>query len=1275
MEGPPSKQKPRINDTGISTLHDPKEAIADIIFVHGLQGHPRKTWTCNSTAPNLENSNKTTRISPWGIRKLLSFKHKIGSEDGHEHRTHEVFWPLDLLPGDCSNARILTWGYDSKVSHYFSGPASQSNITAHAKNLLAALRICRLGSQQRSLIFVAHSLGGIIVKDVLRRAATDTEFDMKDIYASTEAILFLGTPHRGSGKAEIAEVLRKIVSVSGFDTTNQNIRSLQIDSTELELIHELFMRLYGQNDRHFKVLTFQEAKGVTGISYLKMNERVVEPFSSSLTGTEPTQTINANHMSMCRYPSRDDEGYRQVSGEIQILISNIQKRKEHDLLEMERNIANLKTGSPSQMTTASAASSLNDVERKCMALLTQNTQNVAEYKSSLPSRVEGTCQWILSNSQYRDWSLQNETCLLWISGYPGSGKTILSAYLLEYLSAGELSPGLRTTLCYFFCDEKIDTQRDGKAILRSIIHQLPVRRRLLIKYVKTAYDFHGPQFDRSFNELWRIFVAMAGDKRIGPISVIIDAIDECEERTRERFLRSIVELIDRSRSTGSSTPCIRFLITSRPFLGRVYTTNYLQIDQSQSHIEQDLRLVIQTKVDGIAKRTQCKPAARAYLENALYSKADRTFLWVMLVLHLLERSLLASQRDFMRIIDELPNNLTTTYERFLQGISTEYQTLATRLLHFLVGSSRPLTLDEMRILIAVQDHHRNVAEVEEDAQPNMRKTIEGVLGPLVRVWDSRIYLVHQSLKEFLHGLLTRTESPLSATYGIDPSKANLLLAKACVSYLLLEDFKDDLFSKDRSDTTGSPDSTLTIHDDVGSIEQTWDPFDLGEDNLFKDSEESEAEACVSITTQYLLFGYAARHWAEHFLSAGSISPPELQESVNLLSNGSSSIGLNWLRFYWHYAEMHMSCPRDFSSVVTASYFGHLSSLKFLLRKGISIESDIGAYSVYWASRMGHRDVVDLLLREEISPDKRIVDGQNALIAAVQFNRLDVVKRLLKDEGFIFERNEYRVNHAAMGGRTPLSIAACNGFVDVARQLLQHSQIQPDIADIGHWTPLFWSVAGKNLDMVRLLITDGRVSVIHADRSGRNTLSWAASAGELELVRYLMSLKDVRADEPDHKGRSALSWAAGNGHMETVAFLLRSGRVDQSRKDRDGRSALSWACAGGHHKVVKYWIQHDSHGIDEEDVDGWTPLAWALLNNAPQTVQILLDSGLLDVNKKDRSGRSALSFAAGYGYLDIVEILLKIKGIDVEGKDNEGRTPLSRATRHPEIVKKLQGLKQ
>ena len=69
-------------------------------------------------------------------------------------------------------------------------------------------------------------------------------------------------------------MVRKIVSISGLDTTDQNIRALQVNSTEFELIHELFMKLYDQQDRHFKVFTFQEAKGVTGINYLGFNERV-----------------------------------------------------------------------------------------------------------------------------------------------------------------------------------------------------------------------------------------------------------------------------------------------------------------------------------------------------------------------------------------------------------------------------------------------------------------------------------------------------------------------------------------------------------------------------------------------------------------------------------------------------------------------------------------------------------------------------------------------------------------------------------------------------------------------------------------------------------------------------------------------------------------------------------------------------------------------------------------------------------------------------------------
>lgn len=59
-------------------------------------------------------------------------------------------------------------------------------------------------------------------------------------------------------------------------------------------------------------------------------------------------------MSMCRFSSRDDEGYKQVVGEIQVLISAIQKRMERSAAERDRELETLKTGPPSETTTASA---------------------------------------------------------------------------------------------------------------------------------------------------------------------------------------------------------------------------------------------------------------------------------------------------------------------------------------------------------------------------------------------------------------------------------------------------------------------------------------------------------------------------------------------------------------------------------------------------------------------------------------------------------------------------------------------------------------------------------------------------------------------------------------------------------------------------------------------------------------------------------------------------------------------------------------------------------
>ncbi|KAL6752465.1 hypothetical protein V8C86DRAFT_2754006 [Haematococcus lacustris] len=134
-------------------------------------------------------------------------------------------WPSDWLAADFPTARLLSLEYRAPLSSW-EGESLPVEVTAVA--LAEALRAAGCG--QRPLVFVAHSMGGLLVKEMLARSlhaadqlqASSLPNQASDpvgsaalaasasLVTATRGVLFFATPHQGSGLAALGWKLRHL---------------------------------------------------------------------------------------------------------------------------------------------------------------------------------------------------------------------------------------------------------------------------------------------------------------------------------------------------------------------------------------------------------------------------------------------------------------------------------------------------------------------------------------------------------------------------------------------------------------------------------------------------------------------------------------------------------------------------------------------------------------------------------------------------------------------------------------------------------------------------------------------------------------------------------------------------------------------------------------------------------------------------------------------------------------------------------------------------------
>ena len=251
----------QIKELGLTQIDgNPKDHpyVADVVFVHGLQGHPQRTWQSKVNAK----SDRRPR------NPLKTFSRRDTDEMIHEDL--QRFWPADLLAHDFEDVRILTFGYDSKVTKGFMAPSSKNGIFQHGNSFLRALGRARNDCRQRPIVFVAHSLGGLVVKQALIEARKQThDQELLDVYESTHAVIFFGTPERGAELASWERLLSDIAKAVQLDTNSAVLRNLDPMSGSSKLVE--MRRDFDdilQDDRRsreLRIYSFQEEEGMMGL--------------------------------------------------------------------------------------------------------------------------------------------------------------------------------------------------------------------------------------------------------------------------------------------------------------------------------------------------------------------------------------------------------------------------------------------------------------------------------------------------------------------------------------------------------------------------------------------------------------------------------------------------------------------------------------------------------------------------------------------------------------------------------------------------------------------------------------------------------------------------------------------------------------------------------------------------------------------------------------------------------------------------------------------------
>ena len=895
-----------------------------------------------------------------------------------------------------------------------------------------------------------------------------------------------------------------------------------------------------------------------------------------------------------------------------------------------------------------------------------------------PQPYPGTLNWLERDEAYRTWLDCRSSAILHVYGRSGSGKSVLSAYLIRKLrrKVPEFDPA--AVISHYF--DQADSRRDSlRSLLLSFIQQLLGQGQSVYGNVKNMYESMEQRSNWTAVDLWALFRSVVSCHRTKPIICIMDALDQCK-CARADILSNIIKLQQQTDSP------FKFLITSQPEVDICSRLgSFFVIDLDKGNSDADKNVTINGRLSALQAATTTIEIVKAQLSGSSFLEAD-------IAMTCLERSIsTVTSLDPELGLQPKPPTLSDICElqlREILALPAIVQEWVSKALSWLLFSVRPLTVEQLAVAVALDCGAGSVAEIQRLSDPQERNPADALrrnLGALIKIEDSEVHFIHHSMR----GILRR-----QGTWGRDlaldfedSSECHSRLANACLKFLSLDDFKDVVSFSEPQSHLPALDSGCSAFLKYATYywpqhfrEAFGDEILLADASLLR-SAVKFLEDKLQVTRWFELYNLRETRFRNtaspiHTQDSGDNTsssntgttpgPPLLIASqlglaralTEILRAGNYTIDEKKLALenaaeagYADAVEAIMELgdmeKQLFPALLKACSKGHTAAVKRLL--GYKTDNQDGLEDcLHAAAANGHADVVSALIGLDIK-----VAGSEPLIQAATNGYEAVVLELLRtkaDTG-IWESSD-RIDAC---GRA-LHSAADSGHLAAVQALLSEASCDANISiGNGPIKPLHRAATNGHASVVKELLKM-KADVEAVDRLGRTSLHRAGLEGHTLVITELLDARANPSPTDKYNQNTPLHLAAFIGHLEVVGLLLSKG-ADPDPSNYNRCRPLHLAAQNGHNAVVRKLLES---GVNEDPViddSKSTPLHLACLMGHAQVVQSLLEYGA-DTGRKikgaPRDGYTPLHLSADN--IEIARMLVEA-GAPVLAVSEDGNTPM------------------